>query len=536
MSQEATNISGTATPIDNGSILKEDKEVESFPAPKATSGWGEHLSIAIFCLMVAFGGFTFGYDTGTVSGFVNMDDYKRRFGTHHSNGEYTFSNARVGLMISILNIGCAIGGIILSKVGDIKGRRFGLSTSMVIYCVGVIIQISAQHAWYQIMIGRLVMGLAVGMVAVLSPLFISETSPKAIRGTLVVCFQLFITLGILIGNIVSYGTKHSKTSVSWRVPLGLCFAWALLLMFGMSLMPESPRYLVEKNKIEEAKLSIAKSNKLSPEDPSVYEEIQLIQSGIDREKLAGSASWSELITGKPKIFYRVIMGILLNSLQQLTGVNYFFYYGTTIFKAVGLQDSFQTAIILSAVNFASTFLGIYLIDKWGRRKVLMVGSFCMMWTLLVYAILGSVHLYRGKQGDNSNTRKPTGNGMIFVTCLYLLFFASSWAGGVYTVVSESYPLRIRSKAMSVATAFNWLWGFLIAFFTPFITTAIHFYYGFVFCGCVIFSFFYVYFFVYETKGLNLEEVDELYSCGVKPWASANWQPSAVAYTKEEPTV
>ncbi|KAG7194886.1 hexose transporter hxt1 [Scheffersomyces spartinae] len=542
MSQEPTNMSGTATPIDNGSLLKEEKETESLAQPITTkkSGWSEHLTTAIFCLLVAFGGFVFGYDTGTVSGFVNMDDFKKRFATHHADGTYKFSDTRVGLMIAILNIGCAVGGIVLSKVGDMKGRRFGISTAMSIYIVGIIVQIASQHAWYQIMIGRLITGFAIGMVSVLCPLFISETSPKAIRGTLVVCFQLFITLGILIGNIVGYGTKSYSDSVSWRVPLGLCFAWALFLLFGMSLMPESPRYLIEKNMIEEAKKSIAKSNKLSPEDALVYEEIQLIQNGIDQEKLAGSANWLELITGKPKILYRVIMGIMLQSLQQLTGDNYFFYYGTTIFKAVGLSDSFQTSIILSAVNFGSTFLGIYLIDRWGRRKVLMMGSACMFLAMLVYSILGSVRLYIGVQGDNSNTRKPVGDAMIFVTCVYILFFASTWAGGCYAVVSESYPLRIRAKAMSVAIAANWLWGFLIAFFTPFITSAIHFYYGFVFAGCLIFSFFYVYFFVYETKGLTLEEVDMLYASDAKPWNSHNWVPEEqnvdVAFIKQEPSV
>lgn len=544
MSQETTNMSGTATPIDDGSILKEEKEVESLPPTpteaKLASGWGEHLTIAVFCLMVAFGGFVFGYDTGTVSGFVNMGDFKKRFATHRASGEYTFSDTRVGLIVSIFNIGCAVGGIVLSKIGDMRGRRMGLTASMFIYIVGIIVQISAQHAWYQIMIGRLITGLAVGMVSVLSPLFISETSPKAIRGTLVVCFQLFITLGILIGNIVTYGTKSYSNSVTWRVPLGLCFAWAMFLMFGMSLMPESPRYLVEKNMIEEAKLSIARSNKKSPEDPFVYEEVQLIQNGIDKERLAGSASWSELVTGKPKILYRVIMGIMLNSLQQLTGDNYFFYYGTTIFKAVGLSDSFQTSIILSAVNFGSTFLGIYLIDRWGRRKVMMMGSICMFISMLIYAILGSVRLYAGAQGDNTNTRKPVGDGMIFISCVYILFFASTWAGGCYAIVSETYPLRIRAKGMSVATAANWLWGFLISFFTPFITSAIHFYYGFVFAGCLIFSFFYVYFFVFETKGLTLEEVDLLYASGVKPWQSGSWVPPAenvdVAFVKQEPTV
>ena len=191
---------------------------------------------------------------------------------------------------------------------------------------------------------------------------------------------------------------------------------------------------------------------------------------------------------------------MLQSLQQLTGDNYFFYYGTTIFQAVGMTDSFQTSIVLGVVNFASTFLGIYTIERFGRRLCLLTGFVCMFVCFIIYSILGVTNLYI--DGYDGPTSVPTGDAMIFITTLYIFFFASTWAGGVYCIVSETYPLRIRSKAMSVATAANWIWGFLISFFTPFITSAIHFYYGFVFTGCLLFSFFYVYFFVVETDNFR----------------------------------
>lgn len=533
MSQEDF-ASGTQTPV--GSILsKEDgkpasedihpNEEQNLPTLDEISS-KNHWLVSFFCFLVAFGGFVFGFDTGTISGFVNMPDFIRRFGTTNSEGVYSLSTIRTGLIVAIFNIGCAVGGIFLSKIADVYGRRIGIMSSMVIYVVGVIIQIASQHAWYQYFIGRLITGIAVGIVSVLSPLFIGESAPKKLRGTLVCCFQLCITLGIFLGYCTTYGTKDYDDSRQWRIPLGLCFAWAILLVVGMVNMPESPRFLVEKNRIEEAKRSIARSNKVSPEDPAVYTEVQLIQAGIERESLAGSASWTELVTGKPKILSRVIMGIMLQSLQQLTGDNYFFYYGTTIFKAVGLEDSFETSIILGIVNFASTFVGIYVIDRFGRRLCLLTGSACMFICFIIYSVLGVTNLYI--DGYDGATNKPTGDAMIFVTCLYIFFFASTWAGGVYCIISETYPIRIRSKAMSVATAANWIWGFLISFFTPLITDQIHFYYGFVFTGCLLFSFFYVYFFVSETKGLSLEEVDELYAQNIAPWKSSGWTPPPVA--------
>lgn len=531
-SDDLHNKSGADTPLDNGSILAKEKSNDAAPAPDAPDAvvlpeksFKDYILISIFCFCVAFGGFVFGFDTGTISGFVNMSDFKSRFGQLNGSGEYYLSNVRVGLLVSIFNVGCAVGGIFLCKIADVYGRRIGLMFSMIVYVVGIIIQIASQHAWYQYFIGRLIAGLAVGTVSVISPLFISEVSPKQLRGTLVCCFQLCITFGIFLGYCVTYGTKKYTDSRQWRIPLGLCFLWALLLVAGMLNMPESPRYLIEHSRIDEAKRSIAISNKVNEENPAVYNEIQLIQAGIDREALAGKASWVELVTGKPKIFRRVIMGIMLQSLQQLTGDNYFFYYGTTIFQAVGLTDSFETSIILGVVNFASTFVGIYAIERLGRRVCLLSGSACMFVCFIIYSLIGSQHLYiSGFSNDPSNTYKPSGNAMIFITCLYIFFFASTWAGGVYCIISESYPLRIRSKAMSVATAANWMWGFLISFFTPFITSAIHFYYGFVFTGCLLFSFFYVYFFVVETKGLSLEEVDILYASGTLPWKSSNWVP------------
>lgn len=516
--------SSTETPSNDGTSLKEKEADDSEQGIAPKSGLA-YVFISTLCILIAFGGFVFGFDTGTISGFVNMDDFLRRFGQRHALGEYYLSETRTGLMVSIFNIGCAVGGIFLAKCGDIWGRRVGIMIAMVIYVVGVVIQIASIDKWYQYFIGRLITGLGVGTVSVLSPLFIGESAPKHLRGTLVCCFQLNVTLGIFLGYCTTYGTKTYLDSRQWRIPLGLCFAWAGLLIAGMVFMPESPRYLVEKQRFDDAKASVAKSNKVSVDDPAVYTEIELIQAGIDREAMAGSAGWKELITGKPKMFERVILGIVLQSLQQLTGNNYFFYYGTTIFKAVGMTDSFETSIVLGVVNFASTFVGIFAIERMGRRLCLLTGSACTSVCFLIYSILGSVDLYiDGYSNEPSNTRKPTGNAMIFITCLFIFFFASTWAGGVYTIVSETYPLRIRSKAMAVATAANWMWGFLISFFTPFITSAIHFYYGFVFTGCLIFSFFYVFFFVRETKGLTLEEVDELYATDIKPWKTSGWVP------------
>jgi SP family sugar:H+ symporter-like MFS transporter len=478
----------------------------------------KHKIVCVLCLLVAFGGFVFGWDTGTISGFVQMSNFKQMFGEFNSSiEEYEFSNTRVGLIISIFNLGCAIGGITLGKLGDIFGRKSALIIAMLVYIVGIAVQISSFH-WIQFMIGRIVSGFAVGTVSVLSPMFIAETSPSEIRGIMVSCYQLMITLGILLGYITTFGTVHSFVDTrQWKIPLGLCFAWALFMIGGMLFLPESPRFLIEKGKDEEAKNSIAKVNGLEPESYIVLKEMKEITAAITEEKEAGEVSWKELISGKPHLFTRLIIGIALQSFQQLTGNNYFFYYGTSIFKSVGLQDSFLTSIILGAVNFGSTFVALYSISRVGRRTNLVFGSLAMAACLVVFSAIGTTILY--PNGPDMPTDKQAGYTMIALTCVFIFMFAVTWAPGVFVVVSETYPLRIRSKGMALATAANWIWGFLIAFFTPIITSYIKFAYGFVFFGCTVAAFFFVWFMVPETENLTLEQIEKLYM-NYKPFEAA----------------
>lgn len=490
------------------SLMYEEEEHEK-EETKITEKIAKHLGVGLLCLMVAFGGFVFGWDTGTVSGFVQMSSFKQMFAEINvDTSVYEFSNTRVGLIISLFNVGCAIGGVTLAELGNYFGRKIGLIVVMIVYIVGIIIQMSA-FEWIQFMLGRMVAGLSVGAVSVLSPMFIAETSPSEIRGILVSCYQLMITLGIFLGYCTTFSTVHSFVDDrQWRIPLGLCFAWALFMICGMLFLPESARYLIENGKIEEAKNSIAKVNGLKPNDQHVTLEMEYFTNAINEQNEAGNASWKELFTGKPHIFTRLIIGVALQSFQQLTGNNYFFYYGTSIFKSVGLEDSFITSIILGAVNFGSTFVALYSIGQFGRRETLICGSALMSACLLVFSVIGTTVLY--PNGYDQPTDKQVGCAMVFLTCLFIFIFAITWAPGVFVVVSETYPLRIRSKGMAIATAANWLWGFLIALLTPIIIDHIRFAYGFFFFGCTIAACLFVFFMVPETEGLVLEQVDKLY--------------------------
>mgnify|MGYP003361642959 CR=1 FL=1 len=509
---------------------KEDALFEQSAVHK--KGLGDLFGVVLICLLISFGGFMFGFDTGTIGGFFSMGNFKRRFGSYkESTGEYYFSNARTGLMVSIFNIGCCFGGLFLGGLCDSHGRKFALTFVSGVYMVGILIQITCQQnklAWVQYFIGRIIAGLGVGGIAVVAPLMLGETAPAKLRSICVSFYQLLITLGIFFGYCCNYGTKQysADSTAQWRVAVGLCFAWALLMMGGITFVPESARYLVQKDRIEEARKTLSILNKVPGDDPLLQSELDSIVAAVEAERLAGDASLKELFSTKTKVFQRLVMGVMIQSLQQLTGDNYFFYYGTLVFTAVGLEDSYQTSIIIGIVNFASTCVCLFVVNKFGRRTVLLAGSITMTFCMVVYSTVGVKSLYIGGYSADAETSKSAGNVMIVFTCLYIFCFATTWAPTAYVICAETYPLRVKSKCMAIAVGSNWLWGFLISFFTPFITAAIHFSYGYVFMGCLIFMTFYVFFSVPETKGLTLEEVNEMWLDDVLPWKSASWVPSS----------
>lgn len=389
-----------------------------------------------------------------------------------------------------------------------------------IFCVGVIVQISTDDKWYQIAVGRLVAGAGVGGLSVLTPMYQSETAPRQIRGTLVSCYQLFITLGILIAYCINYGTESMNNASSWRIPMGIGFVWPVLMAVGICFLRESPRWDYRRGNIEGARKTIALTYGVPENHWEVNREIREIKAKLDAENAGGASHpWYEVFTG-PRMLYRTLLGMSLQSLQQLTGANYFFYYGTTIFQATGISNSYVTSMILGGVNFGCTFGGLYVVEHFGRRKALITGG---LWMFVCFLIFASVGHFALDQVTPTNTPKA-GAAMIVFACLFIFGYAQSWAPIVWCITGEIYPSRYRAKAMGLSTSANWIWNFLISFFTPFITADIDYRYGYVFAACCFMGSVVTYFFVCETQGRTLEETDTMYILKVKPWKSSKWQP------------
>jgi MFS transporter, SP family, sugar:H+ symporter len=403
-------------------------------------------------------------------------------------------------------------------VADRIGRKWSISWSCVVLCAGVVVQISSpQGKWYQLAMGRWVTGWGVGALSLLVPMYQGESGPRHIRGALISCYQLFITLGILIANCINYGTESIKSSASWRIPNGITFVFAIILGVGMAFFPESPRYDYRHGHVDKAIDTMEKIYGVQQNHKVLCDELHEIEEKYKIELQRGTATWLQLWKA-PRMQFRLMVGVSLQALQQLTGANYFFYYGTTVFQGAGISNSYVTQMILGAVNFGTTFLGLYLIEHYGRRKSLIGGALWMFMCFMVFASVGHFSLdYR-----NPVNTPTSGTVLVVFACLFILGFASTWGPMVWTIIAELYPSEYRARAMALATASNWLWNFLLAFFTPFITSAIDFRFGYVFAGCLFLAAGLVYFTVVEGKDRTLEEIDTMYVMKVKPWESSKF--------------
>jgi SP family sugar:H+ symporter-like MFS transporter len=330
----------------------------------------------------------------------------------------------------LLSIGTLLGALLSAPVADTFGRKVCIVFWNIVFIIGVIIQIATETAWYQIAIGRLIAGFGVGGLSVLTPMYMSETAPRQIRGTMVSSYQLNITFGILIAYLINFGTEAILSPASWRIPMGVGFIWPAIMILGVIFLPESPRWDYRHGNVERATRTVARSYGVTQSHWEVKREMGEIKKKFDAET-AGTKKWHEIFTG-PRMAYRTLLGVTLQALQQLTGANFFFYYGTTIFQSTGLNNSYVTSIILGAVNFGMTFPGLYVVEKAGRRKALIAGALWMFMCFMVFSSVGHFVLDRA----NPESTPMAGTTMVVFACLFIAGYAMTWGPVIWCVVGE----------------------------------------------------------------------------------------------------
>ncbi|KAJ5153731.1 Major facilitator superfamily domain general substrate transporter [Penicillium coprophilum] len=497
-----------------------------FALKKPDDAVGSAAPAIMIGLFVAFGGVLFGYDTGTISGILAMKKWREMFSTGYINekdGLPDVTSSESSMIVSLLSAGTFFGALAAAPIADKFGRRMGMIMETFVFVFGVILQ-TASTSIPLFVAGRFFAGLGVGLLSATIPLYQSETAPKWIRGTVVGAYQLAITFGLLLAAIVNNSTKDRTDTGCYRIPIAIQFAWAIILVVGMLLLPETPRFLIKQDRYEEATKALARVRRMEVTDPAIVAELAEIQANHEYEMRLGKASYLEIVRGS--LGKRLATGCAVQGLQQLAGVNFIFYYGTTFFQNSGIQNSFVITLITNIINVVSTFPGLYMVEKWGRRPLLMFGAVGMCISQLIVAIVGTA-----TDSDVSN------KVLIAFVCIYIFFFASSWGPVAWVVTGELFPLKARAKCLSITTATNWLLNWAIAYATPYMVNSgpgnanlqskVFFIWGGFCFICAVF----VYTCIYETKGLSLEQVDELYAKVPRAWNSVGWVPS-VNYTEQ----
>lgn len=296
----------------------------------------------------------------------------------------------------------------------------------------------------------------------------------------------------------------------------------------MLILPETPRYQIKMGRPQKAAHSLSRLRRLDADHPALVEELAEIQANHDYETSLGKATYIDCFKGS--IGKRLATGCLLQGLQQLTGVNFIFYYGTSFFKSSGIGNPFIITVVTDVVNVCSTLPGIYMVEKWGRRPLLFWGAIGMFVCQYIVAITGTA----------DPNGKAANQVLVAFVCIYIFFFASTWGPIAWVVTGEIFPLKARAKCLSMTTATNWLLNWAIAYATPYLVNAgpgnanlgskVFFIWG---TFCLICAFF-VYSLIYETKGLSLEQVDELYAKESKAWRSTKFVPT-VSYQEVQET-
>jgi len=481
-----------------------------------------------FCFFVAFGGFLFGYDIGVISGCLIMPDFVERFGVMGPDGVYVLDAHRQSIITSLLSAGTFVGALGQAFSSDRFGRRWSIFIWCAIFTVGVAVQTGTERSIAQISAGRFIAGLGVGAMSAIVPLYNGETAPKKIRGALLVLYQLQIIAGIFLSYILDFATHKIPGSASWRVPVGLQLLWGLILCGGVMFLPESPRYLLGQGREQEARAAIAMVNGYPPNDPFVDDIVEELEIGIRAENDGGKATWAECFSSRNKLWMRTGNGMMLQFIQQLNGQNFYYYYGDTFFKSAGTKLSpYIIQIILGGVSLIGTVPALYLIETWGRRRSLLLGAFLEGTCSLIAGLVG--HFTLAPEGTKQELLTPRnkagGDTLIAFAVLHVFSFSMFWGPVPWVYLGESFPLRVRSKSIALGSATNWLWNFLLSFFAPRIAKDIGPLILLIFFGMLTFGFVYVWLCIPETKGLTLEEVDEMYRAGVKPWHSEGWKPS-----------
>ncbi len=255
-----------------------------------------------------------------------------------------------------------------------------------------------------------------------------------------------------MANIVNNSTQNRDDSGSYRIPIAIQFAWAIILIVGLLFLPETPRYLIRKGDHEKAARALGRLRRLPADDPSIVSELAEIHANHKHELSMGQASYLDCF--REPMIKRQLTGMAVQALQQLTGINFIFYYGTQYFKNSGIEKPFTISVITSVINVVSTLPGLWAVDKFGRRPLLFWGAVGMCSSQFIVALVGTLTTGQDSLGNVIVYNVPAQKASIAFITIFIFFFASTWGPLGWVVTGEIFPLKIRARSLSLTTASN----------------------------------------------------------------------------------
>jgi sugar porter (SP) family MFS transporter len=468
--------------------------------PGKIAAEGANLAFLLpICVVAALGGLLFGYDTGVISGAIepltacfHLDDMMK------------------GWTSGCVLIGCAAGVLLAGPVSDRFGRRFAMFLSAVMFLVSAI-GAAVPHQIGTLIFFRVIGGLGIGIASISTPMYIAEITPAHLRGRMVSVNQIAIVGGITAAAFINYYIAHAKGDPAqpeiqnWLIQFGWRWMFAAgiapAVIFGLLLipMPESPRWLIERKREEAARRILEKVGGTE----FAGSELENIRTALSREQ----GSWRELFSSKLR--RPLLIGVLLAILQQVTGINVFFYFGATIFRAMsartGVDAGLLTQIIINGAGVVFTLIAIATVDKWGRKPLMLLGA----------AGMGVSLAAMGLMAQFGNNPAAASNGMLVFIILYIGCFGLSVGPVTWVILSEIFPTAVRGRALGLVTFFLWLADYTVTQTFPMMDAqgswlvkqlnhAFPFYLYAVFCVALVMVMIVL---VPETRGKSLEEIE-----------------------------
>ncbi|XP_011032149.1 PREDICTED: sugar transport protein 8 [Populus euphratica] len=460
--------------------------------------------VIVCTVIAACGGLMFGYDIGISGGVTGMDMFLEKFFPEvyvkkhqaKANNYCKFNSQLLQLFTSSLYlaaiVACFIGSICCKK----RGRKPTMQIASVFFLVGAILNAAALNIG-MLIAGRLCLGAGIGFGNQAVPLFISEIAPARYRGGLNLCFQLLITIGILTANVINYATSKLHP-YGWRISLGGAACPALLLLLGSLMIVETPTSLIERGKDEEGLYTLKKIRGVDNVDKE-YEEISQAVEFSRQIRHPFKNLWKQ--SGRPQL----VCGALIQIFQQFTGISVVMLYAPVLFQTMGLGEnaSLMSAIMTNTVKPIGTAFAIVVVDRFGRRALLIEAAIQMFISLGAIGVILAVHLH-----STNVVAKHYAVLVIVLVCVFLAAFAWSWGPLGWLIPSEIFPIETRSAGFSVAVIMNFVFTFLVA--QTFLTMLCHMRAGtfFLYCAMLAVMCLFAKYFLPETKGIPIDEMVE----------------------------